>query len=165
MVTLAAGTLLGSAAARNSATPGNVGWGGFGNTPDELRHSPLTQITPGNVDQLGRLYTVDFQKLDPTVRRGEQSYPVVSNGTLYMTTNDDNVWALNAATGDVKWRWTPDDAAAFRNFGIVGNRGVAVCDGHVFVLTLDMTIVQLNAATGKLERRVPIAKGVPGASA
>ena len=86
-------------------------------------------------------YTVDFHAIDPTVRRGEQSYPVESNGTLYMTTNDDNVWALDALTGKVKWRWMPDDVAVFRNFGIVANRGVALCDGHVFVLTLDMTIV------------------------
>jgi alcohol dehydrogenase (cytochrome c) len=164
-VALASATLLGSAAAGDRASLTNIGWGGFGNTPDELRHSPLTQITTGNVDQLGRLYTIDFQRLDPTVRRGEQSYPVIKDGTLYMTTNDNNVWALNAVTGDVKWRWTPDDVAVFRNFGIVANRGVALCDGHVFELTLDMTIVQLNAATGALQRRVPIAKAVPGASA
>src|SRR3954468_14830138 len=166
MVLLAAGTactLLTSASARTGANA-NVGWGGFGNTPDEIRHSPLTQVTPGNVDQLGRLFTVDFQKLDPTVRRGEQSYPVVADGTLYMTTNDDNVWALNATTGKVKWRWMPDDVAVFRNFGIVANRGVALCDHHVFVLTLDMTIAQLDPATGRLQRRVPIAKAVPGAS-
>src|SRR3954462_10972967 len=81
-----------------------------------------------------------------------------------MTTNDDNVWALDADTGKVKWRWTPDDVAVFRNFGIVANRGVALCDGHVFVLTLDMTIVQLNPANGQLQRRVPIAKAVSGAS-
>jgi PQQ-dependent dehydrogenase (methanol/ethanol family) len=164
VVALAAGTLLGSATARTEAS-GDVGWGGFGNTPDELRHSPLTQITPSNVDRLERVYMVDFQKIDPGVRRGEQSYPVVANGTMYLTTNDNNVWALDAATGKVKWRWTPDDVAVFRNFGIVANRGVALCDGHVFVLTLDMTIAQLNPANGHLERRVPIAKAVPGASA
>jgi alcohol dehydrogenase (cytochrome c) len=150
---------------QGASASSNVGWGGFGNTPDNLRHSPLTDITPSNVDRLGRLYTVDFQKLDATVRRGQQSYPVVKNGTLYMTTNDNNVWALNPVTGQVKWRWTPDDVAVFRNFGIVANRGVAVCDGHVFMLTLDMTIVQLSATTGKLQRQVPIAQAVPGASA
>jgi alcohol dehydrogenase (cytochrome c) len=164
-VALVFGTLLGSADARSGAALANVGWGGFGNTPDELRHSPLTAITPGNVDQLGRLYTVDFQKIDPGVRRGEQSYPVEKNGTLYVTTNDDNVWALDATTGQVKWRWTPNDVGVFHNFGIVANRGVALCDGHVFILTLDMTIAQINAATGKLERQVPIARAVPGASA
>jgi alcohol dehydrogenase (cytochrome c) len=155
--------LLSSASARTNASL-DVGWGGFGNTPDELRHSPLTQITPDNVNKLGRLYTVDFRKIDVSVRRGEQSYPVEKAGTLYVTTNDDNVWAVDALTGKIKWRYTPDNVAVFRNFGIVANRGVALCDGHVFVLTLDMTIVSLDPATGQLERRVPIAKAVPGAS-
>jgi quinohemoprotein ethanol dehydrogenase len=162
-VLVAAGMLLASAQARTNASA-NVGWGGFGNTPDELRHSPLTQIDKGNVAQPGRAYTVDFHAIDATVRRGEQSYPVESNGTLYVTTNDDNVWALDAITGKVKWRYTPDDVAVFRNFGIVANRGVALCDGHIFMLTLDMTIVSLNPATGALEQRVAIAKAVPGAS-
>ena len=162
-VVVAAGMLLASAQARTNASA-NVGWGGFGNTPDELRHSPLTLINKGNVAQLGRVYTVDFHAIDATVRRGEQSYPVESNGTLYVTTNDDNVWALDAITGKVKWRYTPDDVAVFRNFGIVANRGVALCDGHIFILTLDMTIVSLNPATGALEQRVAIAKAVPGAS-
>ena len=159
---LASGVVGGGAAARN--TVADVGWGGFGNTPDENRHSPLTQVDVGNVSKLGRLFTVDFRQIDPTVRRGEQSYPVEANGTLYVTTNDDNVWALDATTGKVKWRWTPGDVAVFRNFGIVANRGVALCDGHVFVLTLDMTIVSLNPTTGQLQRQVPIAKAVPGAS-
>ena len=163
VATLVLSITLASAVARPNADA-NAGWGGFGNTPDELRHSPLTQVTPSNVDKLGRAYAVDFQKIDPTVRRGEQSYPVEANGTIYMTTNDDNVWALDATTGKVKWRWTPDNVAVFRDFGIVANRGVALCDGHVFVLTLDMTIASLDPATGHLERRVPIAEAVPGAS-
>ncbi len=160
---VASGCLLASAGAHTNALA-NVGWGGFGNTPDENRHTSLTQINTSNVGQLGRAFTVDFHAIDSTVRRGEQSYPVESNGTLYLTTNDDNVWALDATTGKVKWRWTPDNVAVFRNFGIVANRGVALCDGHVFVLTLDMTIVQLDPATGRLQRRVAIAQAVPGAS-
>ena len=160
---LGCGLLAASAEAKSAATA-DVGWGAFGNTPDELRHSPLTQIDPGNVAQLQRRFSVDFQAIDPTVRKGEQSYPVVSGNTMYMTTNDDSVWALDATTGKVKWRWTPDDVAVFRNFGIVANRGVALCDGHVFVLTLDMTIAQLNPANGRLQRRVAIAKAVPGAT-
>jgi len=163
VVAAAACTLLTSAAARSTAGA-DVGWLGFGNTPDENRHTTLTQITKANVATLGRLYTVDFHQIDPTVRRGEQSFPVESNGTLYVTTNDDSVFALNATTGTVKWRWQPDNIAVFRNFGIVANRGVALCDGHVFLLTLDMTIVSLDAQTGRLEQRLAIARAVPGAS-
>src|SRR6266508_2083876 len=163
VVAALAGALITAAAARTGEA-GDVGWGGFGNTPDENRHSSLTQINKENVDQLGRIFTVDFRVLDPSIRRGQQSYPVVKDGTMYVTTNDNNVFALDATTGRVKWRWTPDDIAVFRNFGIVANRGVALCDHHVFVLTLDMTIAQLDPATGRLQRRVPIAKAVPGAS-
>jgi alcohol dehydrogenase (cytochrome c) len=163
IVLLAAGALV-AAGAGVSAPSDNVGWGGFGNTPNELRHSPLTLIDKSNVANVGRVVTVDFHAIDAGVRRGEQSFPVIANGTMYVTTNDDNVWALDATTGKVKWRWTPDNVAVFRNFGIVANRGVALCDGHVFVLTLDMTIVSLDPANGQLEHRVAIAKAVPGAS-
>jgi PQQ-dependent dehydrogenase (methanol/ethanol family) len=161
---LLAGAALTSAAAGTSASGGNIGWGGFGNTPDELRHSPLTSITKSNVDQLGRVATVDFHAIDAGVRRGEQSYPVVSGGTMYVTTNDDNVWALDATTGKVKWRYQPDNGGVYKNFGIVANRGVALCDGKLFVLTLDMTIVSLNPANGNLIKRVGIAQAVSGAS-
>jgi alcohol dehydrogenase (cytochrome c) len=154
--------LLGASASTGAG--GDVGWLGFGNTPDENRYSPLTDIGLSNVSRLGRLYTVDFQALDPSVRRGEQSYPVVTDGRLVMTTNDDNVWALDPTTGKVEWRWRPDNVAVFKNFGIVANRGVAVCDGRVFVLTLDMTIAELSESDGHLIARVPIGRAVPGAS-
>ena len=147
-----------------SGAGGDVGWLGFGNTPDENRYTSLTQIDSSNISQLGRAYTVDFQAIDPTVRRGEQSFPVVTDGKLFMTTNDDNVWALDPTTGKVEWRWKPNNVAVFKNFGIVANRGVAVCDGKVFVLTLDMTIAELDESTGALIARVPIGRAVPGAS-
>ena len=105
-----AGLGLGTAGAQSSSNA-NVGWGGFGNTPDENRYSPLTQINPSNISNLGRLFTVDFVAIDPAVRHGEQSYPVESDGTLYMTTNNDNVWALNATTGQIKWTWSPSAGA------------------------------------------------------
>lgn len=79
-------------------------WQAFGRTPDNSRLSPLTQITPANVSQLERVYNIDFQKVDPDVRRGQQSYPLAIDGRLYVTTNDDNVFALDGATGKVVWQ-------------------------------------------------------------
>jgi alcohol dehydrogenase (cytochrome c) len=163
-VALLAAFALVSAGAGTSASGANVGWGGFGNTPNELRHSPLTSIDKSNVANLGRVVTVDFHAIDAGVRRGEQSYPVEANGTLYVTTNDDDVWALDATSGKVKWRWQPDNGGVYKNFGIVANRGIALCDGKIFILTLDMTIVSLNPANGSLIKRVAIAQAVPGAS-
>jgi len=163
-VLAAAGVFLVSAAAGTTASGSNVGWGGFGNTPDELRHSPLRLIGKSNVSQLGRVATVDFHAIDAGVRRGQQSYPVVAGGTMYVTTNDDNVWALDATNGQVKWRWQPANGGVYKNFGIVANRGIALCDGKIFVLTLDMTIVSLNPANGHLLKQVAIAQAVPGAA-
>src|SRR5204863_255111 len=56
------------------------------------------------------------------------------------------------------------NVAVFNKAGIVANRGVAVCDGRVFVLNIDMTITMLNQQTGDLMKRVPISSAVPGAA-
>ena len=147
-----------------AADSGDSNWGSWGNTADQNRHSPAKQIDAGNVGQLGRLFTVDFLKIDPTLKKGQQSFPIEVDGKLYMTTGDANVFSIDATNGTVLWRWTPKNTAIFRNFGIVANRGVAVCGGHVYVLLLDMSIVELDASTGALVKQVPIAQAVPGAS-
>jgi PQQ-dependent dehydrogenase (methanol/ethanol family) len=139
-------------------------WLGFGRTTDNMRHSPLTQITPANVTKLGRTYDLNLQSLDKDVRRGEQSYPLAIGGTLYETTNDAQVFAINGATGKVIWHFKPANSGLFKNFGIVANRGLAYCDGALFLLTLDMHLNKLNAKTGALEGRVAIGKAVPGAA-
>src|SRR5665213_1826733 len=83
----------GNAAPQARAASPSSDWLGFGRTPDQNRHSPLTAITPANVSTLQRLYTVDFRGIDSSIKNGEQSYPLEIGGVLYLTTNDDNVWA------------------------------------------------------------------------
>jgi PQQ-dependent dehydrogenase (methanol/ethanol family) len=165
--------VLGATHTRAAATPARAratpvvpagAWLGFGRTPDENRHSPLTQITQANVSKLQRDYTVDFRAIDTTIKNGEQSYPLELNGVLYLTTNDDNVWAVQARTGKVLWRFQPDNVALFKNFGIVANRGVAYCDGKLFLATLDMHIDSISPRTGQLIKRVAISDAVPGAA-
>ena len=163
-VALAAVLAVAAGVAGGATNPESVDWAAWGNTPDQLRHTSLTQIDRSNVDRLGRLYTVDFRQIDPSIRRGTQSYPLAIGGRLYVTTNDDNVFALNAVTGNVIWRWKPDNVAIFRNFGIAASRGVAYCQGRLFIATLDMYLVALNAQTGKLVKRVPISAAVPRAT-
>ena len=166
VVSLAA-TVTAAALAFGAAKPATVPaaeWLAFGRTPDGNRHTPLTSITPANVSQLQRVYTVDFKAIDSTIKNGEQSYPLEMNGVLYLTTNDDNVWAVQATTGKVLWRFQPANVALFKNFGIVANRGVAYCDGKLFLTTLDMHIDSLSPQTGQLIKRVAIASAVPGAA-
>jgi alcohol dehydrogenase (cytochrome c) len=162
---LAAPLALGaSSRAHVRAAAPNSDWLGFGRTPDENRHTPLTQITPANVANLQRQYLVNFRTIDSTIKNGEQSYPLEFGGVLYLTTNDDNVWAIQATTGKVLWRFQPPNIALFKNFGIVANRGLAYCDGKLFLATLDMHIDALSPQTGQLIKSVPISAAVPGAA-
>src|SRR2546423_5905701 len=163
LVLLALIVLGGASAGTTADNP--VNWLNFGNTVDENRYSPLTEITPGNVSQLGRVFTYDLNRIVPGIKKGQQSYPIVVDGTIYVTSGDDQVFAVNGVTGAPLWHYAPDNVATFKNYGIVANRGVAYCDGRLFLLTLDMTIVALNPATGKQLARVPIARAVPGAVA
>ena len=165
---LAAAALLAGVALASLAggAPGGVAtadgdWTSFGRTPANDRHSPLTEITPANVSRLDRAYSVDFQKLDPDVRRGQQSYPLAIGGKLYVTTNDDNVFALDGATGKVIWQYKPPNSALFKNFGIVANRGLAYCDGRLFIAQLDMKLVALRPGDGKVLGVVSISQDVP----
>src|SRR5581483_4532728 len=41
-----------------ATTFGPGDWGMYGNTPDEIRHSPLTEITKQNLNELGRVFTI-----------------------------------------------------------------------------------------------------------
>src|SRR5918998_1414782 len=91
-----------------AADEGTSNWIGFGGAPENVRHSPATQITKDNVGQLGRLFTVNFRAVDPTIRAGQQSFVTAANGRIYATTSDGNVFAVNATNGDVIWRWRPE---------------------------------------------------------
>lgn len=140
-------------------------WTGFGRTPDNNRHSPLTQIDRANVDRLGRVFTVDLRRVDPDVRRGQQSYPLAIDGTLYVTTNNNFVFALDGATGKVKWEYRPRNSGLFVNFGVAANRGLAYCGGKLFITTLDMQFVALRPSDGEVVGKIAISQFVPNASA
>ena len=60
---------------------------------------------------------------------------------------------MNAGDGDLLWHLSPYNVANFKNFGIVANRGVSYCDNRIYLLTLDMTIVEL---TRRLEMSSPV---------
>ena len=143
----------------------NGDWTGFGRTPDNNRHSPLTQIDAGNVARMGRVFTVDLRRIDPDVRRGQQSYPLAIDGTLYVTTNNNFAFALDGATGKVKWEYRPKNSGLFVNFGVAANRGLAYCGGKLFMTTLDMQLVALRPSDGEVAGKIAISQFVPNASA
>ena len=57
------------------------------------RHSPLTQITPANVSRLSSQWT--FQAEGMPVARGFEGTPLMMDGVLYITGNNNYAWAID----------------------------------------------------------------------
>jgi len=96
---------------------------------DNIRYSPLDQITRDNVSKLKVAWTYDSH--DAFKGSEMQSNPIVVGGVLYATTPTLKVVALDAATGREIWKFDPSGGSAsgarFRH------RGVTVHADRVFV--------------------------------
>jgi quinohemoprotein ethanol dehydrogenase len=121
-------------------------WLSHGRTYAEQRYSPLDDINAENIGELSLAYAVEFD-----TSRGQEATPIVVDGTMYVSTAWDKVMAVNAATGEVLWRYDPeiDGSKAADACCDAVNRGVAVWEGKVFVGTLDGRLIALDAATGE----------------
>ena len=116
------------------------------------RHSKLTAITPGNVNQLTLAWafaTNQTQQIKGT--------PILVNGVIYLTT-PDNIWAVDGRTARQLWRYTYPPNDAFH----IGHRGAAVYKDSVFLTTPDAHLVALDARTGAVKWDVMIADAKRG---
>ena len=120
-------------------------WFAHGRTWAEQRFSPLSDINMGNVGRLSLAWAVALD-----TNRGQEATPIVVDGVMYVSTAWSKVMAVEAATGEVLWRYDPEVNGAKGADACcdVVNRGVAVRDGRVFVGTIDGRLVALDAATG-----------------
>jgi outer membrane protein assembly factor BamB len=67
------------------------------------RHSPLNQITPANVGRLAAQWA--FQTDNMVAGRGFEGTPLLLDGVLYVTGNNNTAWAINVRTGEQLWRY------------------------------------------------------------
>jgi eukaryotic-like serine/threonine-protein kinase len=68
------------------------------------------------------------------------SSPVVSNGAVYFGSGDTNIYALDVASGTLKWKFKTGD---------VVHASPAISDGTLFVGSWDSFFYALDAASGK----------------
>ncbi len=70
------------------------------------RYSLLEQITPGNVSQLERVWSVHLKPAGYTGRpREDEAIPLVVGGTMYLASPYGAIHALDATTGVEKWKF------------------------------------------------------------
>lgn len=116
------------------------------------RHSSLTQINPQNVDELGLAW--EFQTNQEAMLKCS---PLMVNGVLYFTV-PDNVWAVDARTGHLLWRYTYPPNPGFH----IGHRGVGMYKDWLYFLTPDAHLICLNAKNGRVRWDVVVADSSKG---
>ena len=123
-------------------------WPVYGGDTSNTRYSALDKITPANVGKLKVAWALQLGSL-----RSQESTPVVVGDTLYVTSSHGpkHVFAVDARTGAVRWRYSPEVPPGIDQFACcdVNNRGVAYANGKVFFGRLDGHLVALDAKTGK----------------
>lgn len=135
-------------AAKDAPLGAGEDWDNPGGDWAESRFSRLETINRANVSRLGLAWEYDLG-----TARVQEATPVVIDGVMYTSGNLGRVYALNAATGEELWTFTPElDMQVNRSACCdQANRGVAVSNGKVMVGALDGMLYALNADTGAIE--------------
>jgi glucose dehydrogenase/plastocyanin len=109
--------------------------GNYGNQ----NFSALAQITPANVKNLGAAWHVNLEGGART--QDQQASIVVVGGVIFAETSQGNVFAVDGATGQIKWTYKS-------GFGNQLRRGVAVGGGKVFAAFGGNHVAALDQNTG-----------------
>jgi alcohol dehydrogenase (cytochrome c) len=109
------------------------------------RHSALKEVTTANVSHLVPKWA--FQ----TMAGGKfETTPLVVDGVLYGTGQDDRAFALDARSGRPIWQYQRALPGDIRPCCGRVNRGLAILGDKVFLGTLDSHVIALDARTGSV---------------
>ena len=159
-------------AAASPPTPGGVGFAGILNPkPGDWptyngnlsgnRRSSLDQINASNVNKLSLQWSFSiplwsqFFPDTPYYREnmryyGLETVPLVANGIMYVT-GPNQMFALDAATGQQIWHYSrPRTPGLVSDPSLGTNRGAAILDGNVFMVTDNAHLIAIDRITGSL---------------
>lgn len=125
-------------------------WLIYSGSYDGHRHSVLDQINTTNARSLVAKWvyqTAATGKLETT--------PLVVDGILYGTAQDDRAFALDARTGRPIWQYQHQIPSDIRPCCGRVNRGLAILGNKVFMGTLDAHVIALDTKTGNVIWEVP----------
>ena len=126
------------------AAEGNgADWPAYGRTFSEQRFSPLDQINRQNVAQLGLAWTLELPEWNVS------SAPLAVDGVVYIAVGFSVIYAVDAASGRVLWRYDPQIAPEKMHFAW-GIRGLSFWKGKVIAGVQDGRLFALDAKSGRL---------------
>ena len=123
-------------------------WLTYGRDYRNWRYSPLKEITPDNAAKLSPVWAMSTGGKFG----GLESTPLFRDGVLYFSADYARVFAVDAKSGNIVWRYEPEYEQGFDAMLCCGpiHRGLALKDDMVFVARLDAKLVALNRADGKV---------------
>jgi len=145
-------------------------WRSYGRTQFGQRYSPLTQITPANVKNLKVAWTFrtgDLPGKNDPIETTFEVTPIKVGDTLYLCSQHQRLFALDARTGKLRWSYDPkmQDNPTFQHLtcrgvsyhetkagdaDVDGTPAPTDCPRTIFLPVNDGRMVALNADTGKL---------------
>ena len=127
----------------------NGNWITAGGNLYNQRYSPLNQINTSNVGSLKVAWQTHLDGSGAAAKYSQEATPLVYNGVMYVATGNNDVFALDATTGEHLWTYLShtDQLNATVCCGW-DNRGVGLGDGKVFIAQLDGALVALDQLTG-----------------
>jgi quinoprotein glucose dehydrogenase len=128
--------------------PKATDWASYNRDAGGTRFSPLKQVTPANVGRLQVAWTYHMKPAAAPRMLGSQATPLVINGVMYAATPYNQIVALDATTGQEKWKHTlpNNDSPAIR--GMEYWAGDARHGGRLIFGTRTGKLMALNAADG-----------------
>lgn len=125
--------------------PGIDEWLSYGRDYSEQRFVGSEQINRDTIADLGLAYSVDL-----ATKLGNVATPLLVNGLLVFPTNWNIVYAIDARTGERRWRFDPLVPRHYtRVMGAASSRGVAVYGDSIFVATMDGRLIAVDIETGE----------------
>ncbi len=134
-------------------------WPTNGGNMTNQRYSTLKLINTGNVKALKGAWMTRLNGSGIGGKYSAEATPLVKDGIMYVVTGNDDVFALNAKTGEIRWeRWSGIDQKISTVCCGWVNRGLAMGEGMLFLGQLDTNVVALDIKTGKEVWKTPIEK-------
>ena len=132
-------------------------WVTNGGNLTNQRYSTLKQIDTTNVKQLKGAWMTRLKGSGFGGKYSFEASPLVKDGIMYVVTGNDDVFALNAKTGEILWEhWSGIDQKISTVCCGWVNRGLAMGEGMLFLGQLDANVVALDIKTGKEVWKTPI---------
>ena len=147
-----------SAPSANPRMAGDGEWPVWGRDSAGTRFSPLAQIAPENVDRLEVAWTFRTGFEQKGLPAPFEATPLKIRDTLYLCTPANDVIALDASTGTVRWRFHARSDEARVGFAVcrgvayskVSDAAGAPCAERIYTTTIDARLIAIDALTGRL---------------